>query len=146
MPRAHIGDVPRWLQDHDTDRVDEDPPVQNTWYEAFHAQDVRLIWCVIRQDNDETVAKVVEVLWTIDGNEYLESIALDNASLYYVYRDFYPSSGGTAGLFVGVAKVLAAQTTDKRGLDFQVEVRLTGVPGTNQRLRCWCVRETQEIT
>lgn len=138
--------VKEWLQDPDTDVVDETPPVQNTWYEVFDAEDVRLLWCVIRQDNDETAAKDIEVRWTIDGNVYLEQVGLNDATSMWVWRDHDPSVGGTGGLSSSTSIFNAAYYTDKRGLDFKVEVRITSVPGTNQRLRCWCVRETLEVT
>ena len=132
--------------DHDSDVVDESPPVQNTWYEVFHAEDVRLIWCRIVQNNGEAAAKDIEVRWTIDGNEYLGTIAAADGAGHHVYKDALPSTGGTSGLTIGSALNIAGLRTDKRGLDFKVEVRITSVPGTNQRLRCWCVRETLEVT
>ena len=138
--------VKEWLQDHDSDIVDETPPVQNTWYEVFHAQDVRLLWCCVNQNNDELAAKDVEVRWTIDGNVYLTSDALDDLTNYFYYRYIFPSLGGTQGLKTQTPEINVARYLDKRGLDFKVEVRMTSVPGTNQRLRCWCVRETLEVT
>lgn len=137
---------PRWLKDHDTDVVDESPPAQNTWYKVFDAEDVRLLWCVFQQDNDDVAAKVVEVRWTIDGNVYFGNVSIASGTIRGVNRDHEASAGGTAGLEIGGATRNAALTVDKRGLSFKVEVRTTSVPGTNQRLRCWCVRETQEIT
>lgn len=133
-------------EDHDTDVVDESPPIQNTWYEVFHAYDVRLIWCVMVQGNDEVAAKDVELRWTIDGNVYFSADSIADSSWEYAYRDALPSAVGTAGLTVGATSVNAGKYVDKRGKDFKVEVRMTGVPGTNQRLRCYCVRETLELT
>ena len=132
--------------DHDTDVVDESPPDQNTWYEVFHAQDVRLLWCWIRQKNDEAAAKDVEVRWTIDGNVYFASVSLADDTDSYVYRSWTPSAAGTSGLVVDTANRNAAWFVDKRGQDFKVEIRMTSLPGTNQRLRCYCVRETLEVT
>lgn len=146
MPRANVGDVKRWLQDHDTDMVSETPPVQNTWYEVFHAEDVRLLWCDIIQTNDEAAAKDLEVRWTIDGNVYFDDVSLANGTYGYVFRGVTPSTGGTKGLTIGVGIFNAAYYIDKRGLDFKVEVRITSVPGTNQLLQGRCVRETLEIT
>ena len=146
MPRASEACPKRWLKDYDSDVVDETPPVQNTWYEVFHAEDVRLIWCVVIQDNDETDAKDVEVRWTIDGNVYFRSYNLANVTLIYLIKDYAGSVGGTGGLGVNTDPTNAGHYVDKRGLDFKVEIRMTDVPGTNQRLRCWCVRETLEIT
>lgn len=135
-----------WLRDHDSDVVDENPPDQNQWYEVFHAQDVRLLWCQIYQTNTEVAAKDIEVRWTIDGNVYLSTVALDDATTNYVYRHHTPSTGGTLGLQSGAGVVNAGYNVDKRGLDFKVEVRMIGVPGTAQQLLCRCVRETLEVT
>lgn len=138
--------VKEWLQDHDADVVDETPPAQNTWYEVFDAEDVRLIWCCVLQNNDETAAKDIEVRWTIDGNVYLGTASVANNTFNWAYRNQYASSGGTTGLNLGAAEFNASKYTDKRGLTFKVEVRITSLPGTNQRLRAWCVRETLEVT
>lgn len=142
MPDAHSRHVKYWLQDHDTDESNQAPPVQNTWYEIFHAQDVRLIWCRIIQTNDETAVKDVEVRWTIDGNVYLVSESMANNAPYYIYRTHEPSAVGTAGLTAGTTVENAALDVDKRGLDFKVEMRITSALGTNQTLNGRCIRET----
>ena len=142
---VRTGDIERWLCDHDTDVVDESPPVQNTWYEVFHAQDVRLIWCIIYQVHDEAGVKDLEVRWTIDGTVYLLQTPVADSTFRGVYRNYIPSTGGTLGLAEGVATLNAALNIDKRGLDFKVEARITSVLGTNQILRCYCVRETLEV-
>lgn len=138
--------VKEWLQDHDTDQVLETPPIQNTWYEVFHAEDVRLLFNTMYQTNDEAAAKDIEVRWTIDGNVYFVTTNLANGTLNYIHRRYPPSAGGTSGLGVTAAIFNAAYYIDKRGLDFKVEVRMTSVPGTNQTMRCSCVRETLEVT
>lgn len=135
-----------WLQDHDTDVVDESPPVQNTWYEVFDADDVRLLLNSIYQVNDEAAAKDVEIKWTIDGNVYFVANTLASGTFVYVYKDHGPSIGGTAGLAVSAVIVNACYNVDKRGLRFKVEVRMTSVPGTNQVLISRAVRETLEVT
>lgn len=138
--------VKEWLRDHDTDVVNETPPVQNTWYEVFDAEDVRLIWCTIYQVSDDIVAKDIEVRWTIDGNVYFIAVSLDDSTLSYIFKNTYGSTGRTAGLGSSAAAVNAGYHTDKRGLAFKVEVRMTSVPGVNQSLRCYCTRETLEVT
>ena len=138
--------VKEWLQDHDSDVVDETPPVQNTWYENFDAEDVRLLFQQIYQKNDETAAKDLEIRWTIDGNVYFTAVAALDGTYYYVFREGAASSGGTDGLGTSTINYNAGIRTDKRGLDFKVEVRMTSVPGTNQRLLSNCVRETLEVT
>lgn len=133
-------------RDHDTDIVDELPPVQNEWYTVFDAEDVRLLWCRLEQNSDDVVAKDIEVRWTIDGNVYFVTFSLDDTTAEFIYRNYAPSVGGTQGLWHTTLEQQAAFYIDKRGQDFKVEVRMTSVPGVNQRLRCWCVRETLEQT
>ena len=149
MPVAGGGatvQVVHHYQDHDTDEVDMIPPVQNTWYEVFDAEDVRLIWCYCYQKNDEAAAKDVEIRWTIDGNVYFSSVGLLDDTDRYVYRNRDPSAGGTEGLSFDAVKYSAAYHVDKRGHRFKVEIRMTEAVGTNQILRCRCVRETLEET
>lgn len=133
-------------QDYDSDVANEAPPVQNTWYEVFDAINVRLLLCRVRQINDEVAAKDVEVRWTIDGNVYLGVFTCLDTTWYYVWRTPTPSGAGTGGLSLTTTPSTATLYTDKRGLTFKVEVRMTSVPGTNQVLRCECVRETLELT
>jgi len=132
--------------DHDTDIVSEAPPVQNTWYEVFHAYDVRLSWCEILQTNTETAAKDIQIRWTIDGNVYFVQRSLANNTIEYIHRNRLPSTGGTAGLGYTATEVNANKYTDKRGQDFKVEVRIISALGTAQTLICRCVRETLELT
>lgn len=146
MPEASGRHIKYHYQDHDPDEVNEAPPVQNTWYPVFDAEDVRLLWCVVTQSNDEVALKDVEVRWTIDGNVYLLTLNAASGTEYNVYKDWLPSAGGTAGLLSIEGICNAGYFVDKRGLAFKVEVRLTGVPGGNQVLICRCVRETVEST
>ena len=140
-------DAPRWhYLDHNTDVVDESPPILNNWYEVFHDEDVRLIFCTVYQTNDETAAKDIEVRWTIDGNEYFRAFSLADSTTEFLYRQADPGVAGVSGLWHQVGWTTAAFHSDKRGQHFKVEVRITSVLGTNQRLRCYCVRETLEIT
>jgi len=126
--------------------VDMAPPVQNTWYEVFHAYDVRLLWCRFLQVNDEAAVKAIAVRWTIDGQVYFSTVGIVNNTPTYVYRNWLPGAAGTGGLSFDPDKHLAAYYTDKKGKDFKVEIRITDVPGTNQTLVCHCVRETLEET
>ena len=146
MPRAHAGVVKYHYQDHDSDQAYETPPVQNTWYEVFDAEDVRLLWCVMFQNNTEVAAKEIEVRWTIDGTVYFLSRSLAADTNEWIYRNRLGSTGGIAGLNYSAAEVNAAFNTDKRGHSFKVEIRMTDAPGTAQVLSCLCVRETLEET
>lgn len=146
MPAASGSGVKYAYQDHDTDVVSLAPPTLNNWETVFDEEDVRLLWCVIHQSNDETNAKNVEVRWTIDGNEYLVAVALSDLTLNWIYRSYAPSAGGTAGLANSATEKNACGYTDKRGQSFKVEVRITSALGTNQTLSCYCVRETLEAS
>ena len=143
---AEVSGAKFHYDDHDTDLVDEDPPVQNTWYEVFHAEDVRLIWCTVWQNNTEAAAKTMEIRWTIDGNVYFNTWALASGTNNWIYRNEYPSTGGTEGLADIASARNAAHYVDKRGKDFKVEVRITEALGTAQRIVCRCVRETEDLT
>ena len=146
MPVAHAGETKYAYLDHDTDLVEETPPIQNQWYTVFDAEDVRLLWCVVFQYNDENDAKNIAVRWTVDGTVYLTQFISTTGVDYYVYRDAYPSAGGTFGLNMKPAMWNAGYYIDKRGHSFKVEVRITTALGTNQELTCYCVRETLEQT
>lgn len=146
MPRAQIGDLPRWLQDLDTQEVSEAPPTLNQWYPVFDDEDVRHLWCVVIQTNDEAAAKQLQIRWTIDGNVYFLQWNANNNTYYYIYRNFAPSAAGTAGLSSSTSRLNAGDQVDKRGLAYKVEVRQTGAIGTNQTLLCDCVIETLELT
>lgn len=146
MPTAHAGETKYAYLDHDTDVVDESPPIQNQWYTVFDAEDVRLLWCWVQQQNGEVASKNVEVRWTIDGNVYFLYVTISDGTEYYIYRNTPPSLGGTDGLLWSDSITNAAFFVDKRGHSFKVEVRMVSAPGTNQQLLCYCVRETLEQT
>lgn len=145
-PKAAGANVKYVYLDHDTDVVNEAPPILNQWYTVFDADDVRLLWCWIRQTNTEAAAKNIEVRWTIDGNVYLVSDPLASGVPDYIFRIPNPSGGGVAGLYYRAPDANACLYVDKRGQRFKVEVRITSALGTAQILTCWCVRETLEVT
>jgi len=146
MPTAHGAGAKYAYLDHDTDVVNEAPPILNQWYTVFDAEDVRLLWCTVIQTNNEYTAKNVEIRWTIDGNVYFWTAALVSHDENYVYRTQTPSTGGTNGLYIQLPEMNAAAHVDKRGHSFKVEVRITSALGTNQGLICYCARETLEQT
>jgi len=141
MPSSEDCGPMQWLKDTDTNMVDLLPPVLNQWYTVFEAKNVRLLWCVINQSNVEAAAKHIEVRWTIDGNVYFVDDNLGSGAYDYIFRSNAPSALGTDGLWYNATYVNAARNVDKRGINFKVEVRITTALGTNQRLRCWCVKE-----
>ena len=149
MPRAGgsiVAPVKYAYEDHDSDRVFEEPPTQDTWYTVFDAEDVRLLWCQILQWNVEAAAKTVHVKFTIDGTVYHGSLSLPHDSDRWVYRDHMESAGGTQGLDFSETALNAAWHADKRGKSFKVTVMMSTLPGTDQTLECQCVRETLEET
>ena len=126
--------------------VNEAPPVQNTWYPGIDDDDVRHIWCVVRQINDEVAAKDVEIRWTVDGNVYLAAFALANNTATWIFKNREPSAGGTTGLSTLGTSINAGGYADKRGQSYKTAIRMTGAPGTNQVLSMWDVFETLEET
>ena len=146
MPVAHAGETKYAYLDHDTDVVEEMPPILNQWYTVFDAEDVRLLLCIIFQFNAEDATKIVEVRWTVDGTVYFGLVQAMESLDYYVHRIAYPSAGGTSGLGLTLVEHNAGGYVDKRGHSFKVEVRIAQALGTNQELYCYCVRETLEQT
>ncbi|GAJ15082.1 unnamed protein product, partial [marine sediment metagenome] len=132
--------------DHDTAHVDPSPVVQNELYTVFEAEDVRLLWCVVMQDNGTAAIKGVGVRWTIDGNEYSDAESLDAGTYYYVYRNYWSIADGAAELDIVDTELNAGFNVDKRGHSVKVEVDIVQPPGADQRLQCWCVYETLEET
>jgi hypothetical protein len=149
MPIAHAGYVAQvkyWLQDHDTDLVNESPPVQNQWYTIFEDDDVRLLTCAVMATDLMEAGSDLAVRWTLDGNVYL--LTFNNASGVqdYIYRTKYPS--GTNLELAKLANPMMAmqQFGDKRALHMKIEVRKTSACLATDILQAWCVRETLEAT
>jgi len=133
-------------KDHDTAKLQHYPPVQNEWYEVFHAEDVALIYCAVMQWNDDNTDQDLEVKWTIDGSVYFLAWTQGQGQMHSIFRDGDPSDGGTDGLIWTAPYQLALQYCPKHGLDFKVEVRMTSAGGLNQGLLAYCVYETLEET
>ena len=133
-------------EDHNPDYITQVPPVQNTWYEVFDAEDVRLLLCRVKQTNTDAANKDVEVRWTINGNSYLVSLNVPTGETWSVWKNHYLDPAGLAGAEMTASPLNACIYVDKRGHDFKVEVRMTSPPGTAQTMGCWCVRETLEET
>ena len=133
-------------EDVDTVYVNEAPPVQNTWYPGIDDEDVRHIWAVILQMNDEAAGKNCEVRWTIDGKVYLLALNLANNAQRFLYRNQVPSTGGTLGIGLDEIRVNAGYYVDKRSQAYKTEIRITDAPGTNQTLKMWDVYETETET
>lgn len=132
--------------DHDINVVNPTPVVQNVWYTGIDDEDVRHIWCAVRQTNGEAAAKDFEVRWTIDGTPYFTGFSLANNALTYIFKNREPSTGGTKGLTSSATGFNPAGYVDKRGQVYKTEIRLTSAPGTNQVLNMWSGYETLEVT
>ena len=149
MPAAG-GNIAEQVKYHYEDQppsvVNEAPPVQNTWYPGTDDEDVRHIWCVVYQKNDEAAAKDVEIRWTIDGNVYLKAFSLTDGTNTWIFKNREPSAAGTTGLATLNTSINAGGYADKRGQAYKTEIRMTGAPGTNQTLSMWDVYETLEET
>jgi len=144
MPAASGSGARTAWMDHDGVMLAQDDPVQNQWYPVIHDYNVRLIWCVVMQSNDEAAAKHLEITWTIDGNVYFFTDDFVSGTMYYIYKDRLPSVGGTSGLQWSTTILNAAHYVDKRGLDFAIDARIIDVGGTNQLLGAFAVYETLE--
>lgn len=134
-----------WL-DHDGPNSYQAPPVQNTWYTVFSANDVNLIWNNIYQSNTGAVAKDIEVRWTIDGTVYKLAYTINSGTAYYIYKSTDGSAGGVQGLTIGTGESNGARFTTKHGQAFLIEFRMTSVPGVNQVASCSAIYETLEAT
>lgn len=146
MPTANGATIKYAYGDHDTAIVYAAPPTQNNWETLFDEEDVRLIWCVVCATDLLAAGSDIEVRWTIDGTEYFVDFTADSGTVYFIYRDFVPSGGGTAGLTKTDSEYNAAKYVDKRGQSFKVEVRKTSAVLPTDILEAWAVFETLEVT
>ena len=110
-------------------RLDQDPPVQNTWYTVFDGTGgLRLRFLSSRQRNDEAAAKDVEFRMTIDGVS-VDSIANSHDNLVWYYWNLEPGiERVTTGVFM-FHHYVAVECHDAL-----IEMRMTSAPGTDQRL------------
>lgn len=125
--------------------LDQDPPVQNTWYTCLDTtEDVRLIQVQTRQTNDEAVAKTIQIRITIDGNTITSNAeSQNNNTIYWWILDSYDTFRITD---ITSARSIATNYTTMRGQSVKVECRTTAAPGTNQTLDCRVWYETLEVT
>lgn len=149
MPQASAGYVAQvkyaWM-DHDPAYIDISPPVQNTWYELYHAYDVRQLLMGVKYRDDEQEGNNVEVRWTCDGNVYLFATTLDDDDQEDIYKTKFQSGTTEELTRDSTPPGMDAPYRDKRALDFLVEARVTGVIGTNAHLEAYALYETLEAT
>ncbi|NVM22647.1 MAG: hypothetical protein HWN68_12820 [Desulfobacterales bacterium] len=108
------------------------PPVQNQWYPLLPAtEDIRLLYLVLRQTNDEVAAKNLEVRATWDGIIYncVPFAFPDNTFRYWRL------SGAWDQLISDAVIRHGGHWTDARGLLVSIDMRITDPIGTNQTLR-----------
>ncbi len=121
------------------------PPVQNTWYpikllDGLGADldikaPIRVIYFSMKHDNTDSSALTINMRVTIDGNVYTavaDAAGADN-TVYYFYVD------PTADALLSTTTVFnTAYYEALVGNSLKVEVRMTGVPGTAEKLYGWC--------
>lgn len=123
-------------------QINQAPPVQNTWYTVLDTKvDVRLIWLVLRQDNDETDNKNLEIRVTMDGVALIGTIDAVNLTYYQAYLNLSADT-----LIVSGTKFNSGYYVDIRGRSVKVEIRITSVVGTNQVLRGRVQHEQHVVT
>ena len=147
MPAAHGGATKKyWLMDHDPAYIDVSPPVQNTWYEVYHAYDVRQLFMSILYYDDEETGASFEVRWTCDGNIYIIQDTIENDTQEYIYKNKLPSGGNDELSVDREPSEGRMPYRDKRAQDFKVEIRITSAIGTNAHLIGHALYETLEET
>lgn len=144
-PRAYIGKggVPQFaFVDIDSFHILEEPPLMNEWYTVVDvAYPVRILWHTLRQEHDEAGAKTVAARWTLDGNVYYVSWDALDDTIYWIYRNYLHSLGGSQGLTYTTDEFNGAKYTCKRAHACKIEVSLRTFPGTNQELESWVTLE-----
>lgn len=113
---------------------DQDPPVINTWYPILEDEDVRISYIWIRQVNDETNAKNLEVRLTLDGVVAVVAWAANDATDYYIMKG--PDNAWDAN--AGIMQIMtsnADQSEPLFALSAKIEQRITAALGTNQEIR-----------
>lgn len=123
-----------------------DPPVQNTWYEVFHHYDCRLRLFLIAHDNTGSVAKTIEVRWTVDSHILTGNFTnMTAGSGEYVYSDVInPEGGAYTQLGKNSSMYIFGGNIDLRAKDFKAEMRITSSPGVDQYIEAVASVETLE--
>jgi hypothetical protein len=112
--------------------LNQDPPVATTYYTCLDTtEDVRLIWVAIRQINDETNAKDVNIRITIDGITLDRSADLSLANNTWAFAYLTHDADG---LGISTTAFQPNYYTDMRGLSVKVEMKVQSAVGTNQKL------------
>jgi len=106
------------------------PPISGTWYIILDTVlKARLYWIWIRQNNDDTTARDIEVRITIDGEVFVGAVALANNTPNYAYMEGLPN-----GVDFGAALFMVCRYDAAEGKSCMVEMRTTSVVGTNLAL------------
>jgi len=112
--------------------LDQDPPVQNTWYAVFSGTGgLRIRILAARQINNEGWARNIEFRMTIDGTA-IDATVTDQASGSWYYWYILPSSDRVIGATPGAW--MAHNYVAVECHDALIEMRITEAPGTNQFL------------
>ncbi|MFX0205868.1 MAG: hypothetical protein ACFFDT_07755 [Candidatus Hodarchaeota archaeon] len=141
MPYHTPNPILAW-QGHPMATLDQDPPVTDTWYTILDTTlRCRIQSLAVRQINDETNAKNIELAITLDGVAIAcGPTALNNNTFYYFYKN-----QTTAEVMVeSTTQYTAMRYTDFRGHSIKIQARNTSAAGTNQKLDGRCLYETLE--
>ena len=123
-------------------RLDQDPPVQNTWYTVLDANGgLKIRMVLARQNNDDTVAKSIEFRMTIDGVSVDATVTAQLEGSWY----FWTIGPGVERVIGGTTIRMIHEYEVVECLDALIEMRMTSAPGTNQKLDGRVQYETLEI-
>lgn len=132
MPQASGASKHYWRKWLANALLDQQPPVQNTWYTILNTtEDAEIYYVIVRQNNGDVAAKDLEIRVTADGVVRTSAFAgCGNDAFKYVYTiswagdftvdDFHKNFGGYSSI---------------KAQSIKIEVRITSALGANQRLR-----------
>ena len=116
---------------HPIAKLNQDPPVQNTWYTVFDGTGgIRIRQVTARQINDEAAAKDIEFRMTIDGVSVDATVTAQLEGSWY----FWTIGPGVERVIGGTTIRMIHEYEVVECLDALIEMRMTSAPGTNQKL------------
>ena len=112
--------------------LDQDPPVQNTWYTVFEGTGgLRIKMVAARQTNDEAAAKNIDFRMTIDGVPLDATVTAQTSASWY---NWYIRHGSDRVVGDNTFVYLFHNFVAVECHDALIEMRTTTAPGTNQKL------------